>query len=189
MRARGGATEEEGPATEERKKTWSPRRPLCHAHRRAMELPHRRPRVIRERRGAEEKEGAAEEVEVVAGGIADWGMETGRRLGLGVGSECGWTGGWLLLFIGPDGPVGLLGHRASPWATLRRHDSCRAGLAWWAEIAALHSPTSCSCRPRPEIIVLGSCSCRVKLSCFEQIHGPHAFWPTIAAQGTFPLRI
>jgi hypothetical protein len=34
-------------------------------------------------------------------------------------------------------------------------DLCCAGLALWAEVAAQHSPMSCLCQPRPEIIVLG----------------------------------
>jgi hypothetical protein len=107
----------------------------------------------------------------------------GPCAGLGTG-EAARVGrlGWVLLFIGPDGPIGLSGHRASPWATSGQPDSCHAGLARWAKIAAQHSPSSCSCRPRPEIIVLGSCSCRAKLSCFEPAHGPRAFWLTIAAK-------
>jgi hypothetical protein len=88
---------------------------------------------------------------------------------------------WLAAFIHMlDGPVGLLGHRASPWVTSGRPDLCRVGLARWVEIAAQHSLMSCSCRSRPEIIVLGSCSCRAKLSCFGPAYGPRAFWPTIA---------
>jgi hypothetical protein len=78
--------------------------------------------------------------------------------------------GWAKWAIGP---------RASTWAASCRLFSCRAGLTLWAEVAAQPSPTSCSCRPRPEIIVLGSCSCRAKNSCFGLAHGPRAFWPSI----------
>jgi hypothetical protein len=70
--------------------------------------------------------------------------------------------------------------RASTRATSCRLISCRARPALWAEVAAQHSPTSCSCRPRPEIIVLGPCSCRAKNSCFGPAHGPRAFWPSIS---------
>jgi hypothetical protein len=96
-------------------KRWLPRRPLRSAHRPAMELPHRlaqsSPTIDREcfeRRGAEEKEGAEDEVVAAGGGggrlhRTDWGFGgIGRRLGLGVGA----AGGWLLLFIRSDGPVG-----------------------------------------------------------------------------------
>jgi hypothetical protein len=41
------------------------------------------------------------------------------------------------------------------------------------------SPTSCSCRPEPNSIVLGPCSCRAKMSCFGLAHGPRAIWPSI----------
>jgi hypothetical protein len=41
------------------------------------------------------------------------------------------------------------------------------------------SPTSCSCRPEPNNIVLGPCSCRAKMSCFGLAHGPRVVWPSI----------
>jgi hypothetical protein len=78
-----------------------------------------------------------------------------------------------------NGLVGLLGRRASLWAASCRLISCRAGLALWAENEAQPSPTSCSCRPGPENIVLGSCSCRAKKSCYGLAHGPRAKWPSI----------
>jgi hypothetical protein len=104
----------------EEMKRWLPRRPLRRAHRRAMELPHRlaqsSPTIDRgcfERRGRRRRRGAEEEVVAAGGGggrqrrwppashrLGIWGM--GRRLGLGVGA----AGGWLLLFIRSDGPVG-----------------------------------------------------------------------------------
>jgi hypothetical protein len=60
----------------------------------------------------------------------------------------------------PDGLLGVVPFDfMSCWPTL------------WAEVAAQHNPTSCSCRPRLEIIVLGSCLCRVKNSCFGQAMG------------------
>jgi hypothetical protein len=84
----------------------------------------------------------------------------------GGGSRAGWAE-WA---IGP---------RADTWAASCLKFSCRAGLALWAEFAAQHSPMSCSCRPRPDSIVLGPCSCRAKKSCFGPAHGPRAFWPSI----------
>jgi hypothetical protein len=78
-----------------------------------------------------------------------------------------------------NGPVGLLGRRASPWAASCRMTSCRAGPALWAEDEAQPCPTLCSCRPGPEKIVLGSCSCRAKKSCYGLAHGPCAKWPSI----------
>jgi hypothetical protein len=86
-----------------------------------------------------------------------------------------------------NGPVGLLGRRASPWAASCRLISCRAGPALWAENEAQPSPTSCSCRPGPEKIVLGSCSCRAKKSCYGLAHGPRAKWPSIVAPVIFDL--
>jgi hypothetical protein len=81
-----------------------------------------------------------------------------------------------------NGPVGLLGRHASPWAASCRLISCRAGPALWAENEAQPNPTSCSCRPGPEKIVLGSCSCRAKKkSCYGLTHGPRAKWPSILA--------
>jgi hypothetical protein len=58
--------------------------------------------------------------------------------------------------------------------------SCRARLALWAQIEAQPSPTSCSCQPRPEKIMLGPCLCRAKKSCFGPAHGPRAKWPSIS---------
>jgi hypothetical protein len=61
------------------------------------------------------------------------------------------------------------------------HGPRRAGL--FRVVLGLHdglrlqpstSPTSCSCRPRPDAIVLGLCSCRAKISCFGPAHGPRA---------------
>jgi hypothetical protein len=40
-------------------------------------------------------------------------------------------------------------------------------------------PTSCSCRPEPNSIMLGQCSCRAKMSYFGLAHGPCAIWPPI----------
>jgi hypothetical protein len=56
----------------------------------------------------------------------------GRRLGLGLGVGV-WQVGWLILFVGPDGPSGLLGlvpahgpHRAECFrAVLGRHYGLR----------------------------------------------------------------
>jgi hypothetical protein len=84
-----------------------------------------------------------------------------------------------------NGSVGLLGRCASPWATLCRLISCRAGPALWAENEAQPSPTSCSCRPGPEKIVLDSCSCRAKKSCYGRAHGPRAKWPSITVVDGF----
>jgi hypothetical protein len=67
------------------------------------------------------------------------------------------------------------GPRAGTWAASCQAISCRVGPTLLAEVAAQHSSTSCSCRPRPEKIMLGSCLCRAKLSCFGPAHGPHAF--------------
>jgi hypothetical protein len=78
-----------------------------------------------------------------------------------------------------NGPLGLLGRRASPWAASCQLISCRAGPALWAENEAQPSPTSCSCRPGPEKIVLGSCSCQAKKSWYGLAHGPRAKWPSI----------
>jgi hypothetical protein len=78
-----------------------------------------------------------------------------------------------------NGLVGLLGRHASPWAASCRLISCRVGPALRTENEAQPSPTSCSCRPGPENIVLGSCSCRDKKSCYELAHGPRAKWPSI----------
>jgi hypothetical protein len=198
-----GAAEEEGPTIEaamleaggeEEEVAAASPAPPCHGAPPPprSELPHHRSWVLRERRGAEEEEGVAEEEGVVASGeVATGGLRLrawSLRIGGGdweAGGDLGWEWVrvrlvWLIAFIhGPDGPVGLLGYRASPWATSGRPDSCRAGLSLWIEIAAQHSPTSCS-QPRPEIIVLGSCSCRAKFSCFGPAHGPRAFWPTIS---------
>jgi hypothetical protein len=87
------------------------------------------------------------------------------------------------LYVELVGPFGLVG----PWAIVPAHRassgrliSCRAGPALWVENEAQPSPTSCSCRPRPEKIVLGSCSCRAKKSCFGPTHGPRAKWPSIS---------
>jgi hypothetical protein len=82
-----------------------------------------------------------------------------------------------------NGPVGLLGRRASPWAASCRLISCRAGPALWADNEAQPSLTSCSCRPGPEKIVLGSCSCRAKKSCYGLAHGPRTKWSSIASAG------
>jgi hypothetical protein len=49
-----------------------------------------------------------------------------------------------------NGPVGLLGRRASLWAASCRLISCRVGPALWAENEVQPSPTSCSCRPGPK---------------------------------------
>jgi hypothetical protein len=81
--------------------------------------------------------------------------------------------------VGLAGPVVLMGHRARVRAVSGRLFSCRAGSALWAENEAQPSPTSCSCQPRPEKIVLGPCSCRAKKSCFGPAHGPRAKWPSI----------
>jgi hypothetical protein len=116
-------------------------------------------------------------------GACGW---NGKRLGMGLGVGV-WPVGWLILFVGPDGPSGLLGlvpAHASCWVF-----SCRVGPTLWAEIVAQHSPMSCSCRPRPEIIVLGSCSCRTKNSCFGPTHGPRAIWPSISAATTAPRHL
>jgi hypothetical protein len=89
--------------------------------------------------------------------------------GVGAGFYICWAG-WARWAAGP---------RAGTWAASCLQFSCRAGPALWADIAAQPSPTSCSCRPRPDNIVLGSCSCRAKKSCFGPTHGPRAFWPSI----------
>jgi hypothetical protein len=103
----------------------------------------------------------------------EWGGGVGR-LQLGFGS---WRG--YLFYESGRWASWVAGLHAGTWAASGQGVSCWAGLTLWAEIIAQHSPTSCSCRPRPEIIVLGSCSCRVKKSCFGPAHGPGAFWPSI----------
>jgi hypothetical protein len=96
------------------------------------------------------------------------------------GEATGLGGATGLYTVVLNGPVGLLGRRASPWAvTSCRLISCRAGSALWAENEAQPSPTSCSCRLGPEKIVLGSCSCQAKISCYGLAHGPRAKWPSI----------
>jgi hypothetical protein len=101
----------------------------------------------------------------------DSGTKEGRQLGFGRSHR--------FIYVVLNGPVGLLGRRASPWAASCRLTSCRAGPALWAENEARPSPTSCSCRPGPEKIVLGSCSCRDKKLCYGLAHGPRAKWPSI----------
>jgi hypothetical protein len=75
------------------------------------------------------------------------------------------------LYVELVGPVGLVG----PWTIVPAHRapsgrliSCRAGPTLSAENEAQPSLTSCSCQPRPEKIVLGSCSCRAKKSCWAR---------------------
>jgi hypothetical protein len=109
---------------------------------------------------------------------AMWMEWEAARVGIGSGGVAGWVAdfirwaGWARWAAGP---------RAGTWAASCLQFSCRAGPALWAEIAAQPSPMSCSCRPRPDNIVLGSCSCRAKKSCFGPTHGPRAFWPSIGA--------
>jgi hypothetical protein len=64
---------------------------------------------------------------------------------------------------------------------LRRARRFRVVLGWHSglRLQPRTSPTSCSCRPKPNNIVLGSCSCRAKMSCFGLVHGPRAIWPSI----------
>jgi hypothetical protein len=106
----------------------------------------------------------------------------------GIGS---WgVAGWVVDFICWAGWAEWApGPRASTWAASCWVFSCRVGPTLWAEIVAQHSPMSCSCRPRPEIIVLGSCSCRTKNSCFGPAHGPRAIWQSISAAMTAPRHL
>jgi hypothetical protein len=146
--------------------------------------------TVEEEAATEEGVGSGAEEVAAGGGSRLWGRWEARR-------EEGiiWFGGRSTRFIcrRAAGPFGLMGLVPAQWAASCRPISCRARPARWAEIATQHCPTVGSCRPEPEKIVLGSCSCRAKKSCwtrahvgkkscFGLAHGPRAIWPSIPPQ-------
>jgi hypothetical protein len=91
------------------------------------------------------------------------GAAGGCRMGEGGARVWGKEGGAPLYVVGPTGPRAIV-----PAHGPHRANQFRAGLGrLWAEVVAQHNPTSCSCRLKSEIIVLGPCSCQVKILCFR----------------------
>jgi hypothetical protein len=66
--------------------------------------------------------------------------------------------------------------------TVLAHGPRRARVLHHAWAGSSTSPILCSHRPEPDNIVLGSCSCRAKKSCFGLTNKPRAKWPSIEAR-------
>jgi hypothetical protein len=94
---------------------------------------------------------------------------TEEECGKEAAGGCRMGGVGVLGFWGKErgAPLYVVG-RPGPQAIVPAHGPHRATdfVLAWADTAAQHSPTSCSCRPSTEIIVLGPCSCWAKISCF-----------------------
>jgi hypothetical protein len=124
-------------------------------HRRQRRWRRQRRRRWRTSSGRIEKEGGGGETEEEG---------DGGRLG-----RLEFGGKHVALYV--NGPVGLLGR-------VPAHGPLCAGL--FRVVPGGHgglgkqpstSPTTCSCQPRPEAIVLGPCSCRANISCFGLVLG------------------
>jgi hypothetical protein len=203
------STASEAATLEERKKRWPSHSPAPPRHGAPpplrSEVPHYRPSALREKRGKGEGGGGGGRGGAGPGGRAAEVLPAQGPCGVAA-AACGclrmeweaardgigsWgVAGWVVDFICWAGWAEWApGPRASTWAASCWVFSCRVGPTLWAEIVAQHSPMSCSCRPRPEIIVLGSCSCRTKNSCFGPAHGPRAIWQSISAAMTAPRHL